>query len=49
MSKADADEYLISHKLKPQYINEYSDKVNAGNVIKTSPEVGTSVKPRTTV
>ena len=49
MSKADADEYLISHKLKPQYINEYSDKVNAGNVIKTSPEVGTSVKPGTTV
>ncbi len=49
MAKADADEYLISHKLKPQYINEYSETVKPGNVIKTSPEAGTSVKAGTTV
>ncbi|MBR5246646.1 MAG: Stk1 family PASTA domain-containing Ser/Thr kinase [Clostridia bacterium] len=49
MSKADADEYLISNKLKPQYINEYSETVKPGNVIKTVPEAGTSVKPGTTV
>lgn len=49
MSKADADEYLISNKLKPQYINEYSDTVKPGNVIKTVPEAGTSVKSGSTV
>ncbi len=49
MSKADADEYLISNKLKPQYINEYSETVKPGNVIKTVPEAGTSVKSGSTV
>ncbi len=49
MSKAEADKYLISNRLKPQYVTEYSDTVEPGNVIKTSPEVGTSVKPGTTV
>ena len=49
MSKADADEYLISSKLRPQYINEYSETVRPGNVIKTVPEAGTSVKSGTTV
>ncbi len=49
MSKADADEYLISNKLKPQYINEYSETVATGKVIKTIPEVGKKVPSGSTV
>ena len=49
MSKADVDEYLISNKLKPQYVSEYSETVKPGYVIKTVPEVGTSVKSGSTV
>lgn len=45
MTEQAAKDYLISHGLIPTVIPQYSDNSNdVGKVIKTTPEVGTSVK-----
>lgn len=49
MSKLEAEEYFVNVRLKAQFVTEYSPDKTAGTVIKTSPEVGTSVKSGSTV
>ncbi len=49
MSEEDAKNYLISRGLLPTVVPEYSETVQAGIVLKTSPEAGSSVKTGTQV
>lgn len=44
MSEDQAKNYLISRGVIPTVVSEYSEKIAPGLVIKTSPEIGTSVK-----
>ncbi len=45
MSESDAKNYLLSRGLVPTVMQEYSEKIAAGLVIRTDPEVGSTVRP----